>query len=132
MQMRKPTTIDDAHQIRIYADGNTDPDYYIVWIAGYKFVVNRMSNEDAAKLYNQVCYRIQSWRWHVPNCNTAIAHVFAGITPTEDDISTIKNEDLRQSLRFMMLNGNTSEDRVNAAITLGELIGMFPTEVNLN
>lgn len=130
MQLRKPTTSDYQRLIRIYAGNNPDPNQYTIWFEGCTNVVNRKLMESAADLYKRVCDTVYQMRISPDVRRGPFAHVFAGLTPTESDISALERDQMRQILRTMMLNGETSKERVYAAISLGNLLEMFPPEVN--
>lgn len=130
MQPRKPTFSDFQRLICIYAEDDIDPDHYTIWFEGQSRAVNRKPMESAADLYKRVCDTV----YHMQNSphvrRGPPAHVFAGITPTAADISHLEKEQLRQILRTVMLHGKTSKERINAAVSLAKLIGIYPPEVN--
>jgi hypothetical protein len=126
---REPFHSDYLNQIRVYAEFYNDPDYYVIWFAGFYFLVDRMLDESGFELYSRVCDSIQLKRKHISHCRKAFAHVYAGVIPTKDEIFALEQEDIRQAFRDTMQYGKTSMDRVNAAIMLGKHIGMYPHEI---
>ena len=131
MDPRKPIHTDHLLRIKVYAEDNYNPDFYTVLFGWYNYIVTRKTGESSVALYKRVCDEIQFKRKHALKSTTDFAQVFAGIRLTEADMIVLDQELVRETLRHLILNGKTSEERVNAAIVLGKLIGIFPPEVAL-
>ena len=124
---RKPTAIDHARMISIYAGDDHDPDRYTIWYEGERRVVTRRPMENASDLFKRVCDAAQEMRMNEPDYprffDTAFAHVYAGIDATEIELK--EHDAYIRVLHDKMLNGQSREIRAAHGALLAEFIGIM-------
>lgn len=124
---RKPTAIDHARKISIYAGDDHDPDRYTIWYEGERRVVTRRPMETGTDLFKRVRDATLEMRMNDPDYPrffaTAFAHVYAGIDATEIEIR--EHESYIRVLHHIMLNGKSRETRASHGALLAKFIGIM-------
>ena len=122
---------DAARRLNVYAGDNLDPDAYFIWLERRQRSVTRRANESGVELWSRVLLEIDAmWRvlGHMETDPTAIAQVFAGEPPTDQDVRAMEINLLARLLwREANSRGRGSgASRVEAAKALAELLDRFP------
>lgn len=97
-----PVMTDLERRFQVYAGANNDPDTYFIWFESEHRFVRRKTGETGQALWARVLTEIDGLRavairelrygsahWWQRDLKRALAHVFAGIEPTEDDLTIL-------------------------------------------
>lgn len=129
--MMKLVHSDAGRRLNLYAGDDLDPDAYFIWLERRQRSVSRRANETGVDLWSRVLLEIDAmWRvlGHMETDPTAIAQVFAGEPPTDQDVRVME---INLLARLLWREANSrcrgsGASRVEAAKALAELLERFP------
>ncbi len=129
--MRTLVHSDASRLLNLYAGDDLDPDAYFIWLERRQRSVMRRPSETAVELWGRVLLEVDAmWRTldRMATDPGAVAQVFAGDPPTDQDVRAMEINLLARLLwREANSRGRGSgASRVEAAKALAELLDRFP------